>query len=145
MYHSIALVSNIAAAAILVLAAIIDIRTGRIPDRLVLAGAAVGLVLAPLNAQRGLSSGLLGGIAAGLIMLLLNRITRDGLGLGDAKLFACIGIYLGMEDTLAAMVAAVVLSGIYSLILICVNSENKKRELPFAPFILAGSLGVIFF
>ena len=77
MYHSIALVSNIAAAAILVLAAIIDIRTGRIPDRLVLAGAAVGLVLAPLNAQRGLSSGLLGGIAAGLIMLLLKRITRE--------------------------------------------------------------------
>ncbi len=145
MDYYIGTASNAAAVTILILAAIIDIRTLRIPDRLVLAGAAVGLALALLDDGRGLSGSLLGGITAGTVMFLLHKITRGGLGLGDAKLFACMGIYLGMEDTLSAMVAAGVLSGIYSLILICISSENKKRELPFAPFILAGSLGVIFF
>lgn len=145
MDYYIGTVSNAAALAILILAAVIDIRTRRISDSLVLTGAAVGLVLLLFDSQRGLSGGLQGGITAGMIMFLLHKITRDGLGLGDAKLFACIGIYLGVKDTISAMVAAVVLSGIYSLILICISSENKKRELPFAPFILAGSLGVIFF
>lgn len=138
-------VSNITLVAFAALAAFIDIRTRRIPDRLVLAAAAAGIVFLYVDGNGGWMDSLLGGAAAGLILLLVHWLTRGGLGLGDVKLFGCSGIYLGLEDVLSAMMIAVVLSGICSLVLICINRENRKRELPFAPFILSGILGAVFF
>lgn len=145
MNHSIGTISSIIAITMLTSAAVIDIRTHRIPDRLVLAGALAGLLFLLFDAQRGLVNGLIGGITSGLSMLLVHKITRDGLGLGDVKLLGCTGIYLGLEGILSAMATAVVLSGLYSLILICISRDNKKREIPFAPFILVGALGAILF
>ncbi len=138
-------VSNITLVAFAALAAFIDIRTRRIPDRLVLTAAAAGIVFLYADGNGGWMDGLLGGAAAGLVLLLVHWLTRGGLGLGDVKLFGCSGIYLGLEDVLSAMMIAVVLSGICSLVLICMNRENKKRELPFAPFIFSGILGAVFF
>ncbi|HWR61221.1 MAG TPA: A24 family peptidase [Clostridia bacterium] len=144
MSHSAGILSNITAVAVVAAAAFIDIRTRRIPDRLVLAATAAGLFFLFAGQGRGWPDGLLGGFTAGLVMLLVHRITGDGLGLGDVKLFGCTGIYLGLEGVLSAMVTAVVLSGVYSVILVCISRDNKKREIPFAPFILAGTLGAIF-
>lgn len=87
----------------------------------------------------------MGGMTAGLVLFLIYCITNGGLGLGDVKLFGCVGIYLGFFSTVSAMLMATVLSGLYSLVLICINRGNKKREIPFAPFILAGALAAIIF
>ncbi|KUO69934.1 MAG: hypothetical protein APF77_17480 [Clostridia bacterium BRH_c25] len=143
--YNIMLLSQFTLAAMLITAAIVDIRERRIPDKLVLIGAAAGLVFSMLDPQRGLLDSAMGGMTAGLVLLLIHYITKGGLGLGDVKLFGCSGIYLGLESTVSAMVAASVLSGLYSLILICINRDNKKREIPFAPFILAGVLVAILF
>lgn len=145
MNYSIGTVSHIAAVAMLISAAVIDIRTRRIPDGLLMAGAVAGVLFLLFDTRKVLLDGLTGGITAGLLMFLVHKITRDGLGLGDVKLFGCTGIYLGLESILSVMVTAVLLSGLYGLILICINRDNKKREIPFAPFILAGALGVMFF
>lgn len=145
MHYSIRLLSYFTVIAMLAAAAIIDISTRRIPDRLVLAGAAAGMFFLLFDTYRGLLNGLMGGITAGLVLLVVHNITKDGLGLGDVKLFGCTGIYLGLEGAVSAMVTAAVLSGLYSLILICINRDNKNREIPFAPFILAGALGAMLF
>ena len=124
-------------------AAIIDIRKKRIPDKLVLAGTVAGLAFVLIDPQREFLSSILGGATAGLVLLLIHYITKGGLGLGDVKLFGCSGIFLGFESTVSAMLISAVLSGIFSIVLICLNPDNKKREIPFAPFILAGVLAVI--
>ncbi|MHB1394034.1 MAG: prepilin peptidase [Clostridia bacterium] len=129
--------------AILITASIIDIKERRIPDNLIIAGVAIGLALAFHNPEQGFLDGLIGGMTAGLILLLISHITKGGLGLGDVKLFGCIGIYLGLESTVSAMLIAAILSGLFSLILICINRDNKKREIPFAPFIMAGALAAV--
>ena len=139
------LLSYFAIIALLLSASIIDVRELRIPDKLVLTGVTVGLVFLLFDPHRGFLDSLMGGVAAGLIMLLIYYITKGGIGLGDVKLFGCVGIYLGFESTVSAMLLAAVLSGLYSLVLICINRDNKKRELPFAPFILAGVLVAIVF
>lgn len=143
--YNIRLLSYFAVIAFLIAAAIIDIRERRIPDKLVLAGVTIGLVFSLFDPNRDIFSSLIGGTTAGLVLLLIYYITKGGLGLGDVKLFGCIGIYLGFESTVSAMLISAVLSGLYSLVLICINSDNKKRELPFAPFILAGVLAAIVF
>ena len=129
--------------AILITASIIDIRERRIPDNLIIAGVVIGLTITLFNPEHGFLDGLIGGTTAGLVMLLISCITKGGLGLGDVKLFGCIGIYLGLESTASAMLIAAVLSGLFSLVLICINRDNKKREIPFAPFIMAGALAAV--
>lgn len=138
------LLTQFMAVAILSFASIFDIRERRIPDWLVSAGAAAGLVLSAFGPERRLQESLLGGITAGSVLLLLYFASKGGLGLGDVKLFGCAGIYLGPEGAVSAMAAASMLSGLYGLILICISRGNKKREIPFAPFILAGALAAIF-
>ena len=124
-------------------AAIIDIRKKRIPDKLVLAGTVAGLAFVLIDPQREFLSSILGGATAGLVLLLIHYITKGGLGLGDVKLFGCSGIFLGFESTVSAMLISAVLSGLFSMVLICLNPDNKKSEIPFAPFILAGVLALI--
>lgn len=135
--------SYIVVFAILITASIIDIKERRIPDNLIIAGVVVGLTLTLYNTEHGLMDGLMGGMTAGLVLLLIFYITKGGLGLGDVKLFGCIGVYLGLESTVSAMLIAAFLSGLFSLVLICINRDNKKREIPFAPFIMAGTLAAI--
>lgn len=130
--------------AVLIAAAFIDIRTRRIPDRLVLAAATAGLLLMSVDSGKSWIDSLAGGLVSGVVMLIIRMITRNGLGLGDVKLLGCTGIYLGLEGALSSMVVAVVLSGIFSLVLICIKRENRKSEIPFAPFILAGTLAAVF-
>jgi prepilin signal peptidase PulO-like enzyme (type II secretory pathway) len=142
---NIRLISYVAVIALLSAAAIIDIKERRIPDKLVLAGVAAGLVFSLLDMNSGFLNSLMGGVTTGLVLILIYYITKGGLGLGDVKLFVCTGIYLGLEGTVSAMLIAAVLSGLFSLGLICINRDNKKREIPFAPFILAGALVAIIF
>lgn len=130
---------------ILTAAAIIDIRKRIIPDKLVLSGSAAGLILKIFDTKNGFLDGLIGGMAAGLVLLIVYHITKGGIGLGDVKLFGCIGIYLGFENAFSALFLACILSGLLSLVLICMNMNNRKREMPFAPFVLAGALVAVIF
>ncbi len=141
--NNINIASYIVVFAILITASITDIKERRIPDNLIVAGVVIGLALSLYNPEHGFLDGLIGGMTAGLILLLISHITKGGLGLGDVKLFGCIGIYLGLESTVSAMLIAALLSGLFSLVLICINRDNKKREIPFAPFILAGVLAAV--
>jgi Flp pilus assembly protein protease CpaA len=134
------LLSFAAVTFLLIAAAVIDIRERRIPDSLILAGVATGIILSLLEKDKGLLKGLLGGAAVGALLLLIYYLSKGGLGLGDVKLFGCTGIYLGFERTMSVMLIAAVLSGLFGLALVCINRKNRKSELPFAPFILAGAL-----
>lgn len=128
---------------ILTAAAITDIRERIIPDSLIIAGAAIGLTLKLYGPMEVFFDGLLGGLTAGSVLLLIYYIAKGGLGLGDVKLFGCTGIYLGFESIISAMLISALLSGLFSLVLICMSRNNKKREIPFAPFILAGALAAV--
>ncbi|MDD5306919.1 MAG: A24 family peptidase [Deltaproteobacteria bacterium] len=89
-----------AAALILVLAAaIVDARTGRIPNRLTLTGLVAGL-LAGLAAVGpvGLAVALASALAAGLVPFLLFR--AGAMGGGDVKLLAALGALLGAGGAL---------------------------------------------
>jgi leader peptidase (prepilin peptidase)/N-methyltransferase len=88
--------------------------------------------------------------AAGLILLirwfywLFRR--REGMGLGDAKLMAMLGAWLGLPGALLAFGLGVVLAALFALGLLAVSSARKDgsnwalRKLPLGTFLCIGGI-----
>lgn len=130
----------------------IDLRYGIIPDWLNLLIAVVGLARAQLfegwEAALGAGSE---GIAVGAIAWLLRRLyfmfrKYQGLGLGDVKLLAASGIWIGLAGvpvqllvgSCAALAAA---SGLH----LAGRTMTRQTSLPFGPFLALGLLVTLVF
>jgi prepilin peptidase CpaA len=103
------------------LAAAWDLRTGLIPNRLLLAGALVCVPasLLPVLAREGALGGLrqLGAALLGLALVSLGPLLlyrSGGLGGGDLKLLALLGAVLGPAHGLEAELYAFVIAGLYA-------------------------------
>jgi prepilin peptidase CpaA len=107
------LLSGTAEAAMLAAAAWQDARHQRIPNAVVLPGAAVALALSLMPGGVGIANAL-GGLAAGL-MLLLPLYLMGVTGAGDVKLLAAVGAFTGMPGILGVALLAFVVGGALSL------------------------------
>ena len=130
-------------AVLLIAAAEIDRRHGIIPNPLVVTGVVVGLawVLAT-DAQALGVYGLAALVSAGLLLLIRIGsqlvMGRVGLGMGDVKLAAMMGLFLGW-DTLWVFYLAVVLGGTLGLIGLLAGRLERTARLPMAPFVAVGA------
>ncbi|MEA4901297.1 MAG: prepilin peptidase [Desulfitobacterium sp.] len=138
---------------ILIAVFFIDIEHMIIPDQLVMAGLGGGAVLFvyqlfqpfPIYGDRSWWNPLLGLavgsgflLAVSLLGLALYK-SDEVMGMGDVKLLAPIGLFLGWRMTLLALFMAVILGGLSSLVLILFGKATRKSVIPFAPFIVLGT------
>ncbi|MEW6308635.1 MAG: prepilin peptidase [Bacillota bacterium] len=128
-----------ALAALLVLVAGIDLPYKTIPNRVVFWGAALGALLR-LFEPGGWKAGALG-LGAGLgLMLAIYLASRGGMGEGDVKLAGAMGIYLGWEGMLFALMLAFAVGGMVALGLILAKRAGRRTEVPFGPFLALGGI-----
>lgn len=131
-------------AALLAVGSGIDLRERRLPDMITLPLIAAGLGLQFIDGGMDRAwSGLLGA-ALGFLSLWtiarLYRLTRgaDGLGLGDAKLLAAAGAWLG-PLFLAPVVCVGAMLGLAYVGVLCLRGESISAQtiIPFGPFLSA--------
>ncbi|OHA66769.1 MAG: hypothetical protein A3C82_00690 [Candidatus Wildermuthbacteria bacterium RIFCSPHIGHO2_02_FULL_47_12] len=67
------------------------------------------------------------------------------MGFGDVKLAFLLGLFLGWPSILAALFFAFCLGAVVGLILIALKKKGPKSEVPFAPFLIAGTAIAFFF
>jgi prepilin peptidase CpaA len=97
-----------------VVAAAIDVRTGRIPNALTAAAALVGLTLATLGlTHTTLPLAVLGGVL-GFALMLPGRLF-GGTGGGDVKLMAALGTLLGPQQIVVAFLVGAVAGGVLAV------------------------------
>lgn len=73
-------------------------------------------------------------------------ITRGrGMGLGDVKLSAALGLLMGWPDIVLALILAFITGAVLSLALIFTKRKSMKDYVPFGPFIALGVVLVFFF
>lgn len=81
-------------------------------------------------------------IMIGIKILGNNMFNRESLGDGDIKLMAVLSLSLGLINSFIALFFASILGLIFSLIFI---KKNKEGLIPFGPFLIIGSLLVVYF
>lgn len=78
------------------------------------------------------------GIVPGLIFLLLSHLTKEAIGYGDGIFMVTAGIQLGGEKLLGILLVALLISAVFSLILLVFRRAGRKTAIPFIPFLAAG-------
>jgi leader peptidase (prepilin peptidase)/N-methyltransferase len=134
-----------------VLLTVVDLQHRLLPNRVVLpalAGGAVLLLLPALadGAWDQLLRAALGAAALFVAYLALALASPGGLGMGDVKLAALLGLYLGWVGWAAVVLGALagfVVQAAVALALLATRRIGLRGELPFGPAMLAGAALVI--
>lgn len=122
---------------LLLVMAVIDFRTGLLPDRGNLYLAGLGLVMAGIMGE--LQDALFGAVLGAALLFVLRTLSRGGIGLGDVKYAAAFGIWLGWQGTLLALILAFVLGACLALVLLGMGRLGRRDRLAFGPFLSAGA------
>jgi leader peptidase (prepilin peptidase)/N-methyltransferase len=117
-----------------------DIEGQIIPNSVLLVGAATGLVMVAATDPSSLPERLIAALAAGGLLLAIGLAYPRGMGMGDVKLAAVMGLYLGSAVAPALMVG--VLSGaVVGLGLMAARGSGaRKLKVPFGPFLALGGV-----
>ncbi len=124
---------------VLISAGFIDIDHRIIPDKLNLFGFITGIIFLFIPNSISIKSSLLGFLVGGGFLFIVALVSRGAMGGGDIKLFAVIGLFLGMEKTLLALFLTFLLGGVVGIILIATKLKTRKDYIPFGPFISIGA------
>lgn len=136
---------GVALVLLLVPITLIDLDCRRIPNVLTASGAVLALLLVAALEPGKLSEHAIAGLGAGGFLLAAVLAYPRGMGLGDVKLAAVLGLFLGRAVAPAMMVALVAgtLAGVLVMARLGV-AEGRRTKLPFGPFLaLGGLVGVL--
>jgi leader peptidase (prepilin peptidase)/N-methyltransferase len=129
----------------------IDVTHHLLPNPLVLTLLVAGLALLALGSSATaewaeLLRAATGGAILFVIFLIMALISPNGIGMGDVKLAAPMGLYLGYlgwTQLFYGGALGFVLGGILSVVLIRLKRANLGSEIAFGPSMLAAALGTV--
>lgn len=138
--------------------AVIDLEYGLILNKITYPAIAISLILVPLWSNLGFSRALLwennmlqvflSSLAgAGIYVipfLLIALFYPHGLGWGDVKMAALIGLATGLPLVLVAMMGAFLSGGLVAGFLLLWHLKRRKEAMPFGPFLSLGALVALF-
>lgn len=143
--------------ALMMALAMIDFDHMILPDRLTWPAIALGILLQPFLSWARLWDGPWGAMAGATLGALLGAgillavwaawylIRREeGMGLGDAKMLAAIGAFLGWKGVLVSLFFAALSGSVVGLGLMAWSGLGGKTRLPFGTFLALGGLIALF-
>lgn len=129
---------------VLAIITLTDLEQRVIPNNVLIAGAILCLAIALPTDPGGVPERLIAAAAAGGLFFLVALAYPAGMGLGDVKLAATMGLFLG-RAVAPALLAALLAGSLVGLALIARHgSEARKMAIPFGPFLaLGGVIGLL--
>ena len=126
---------------------VIDLEHGLILNKVVYPGMVVALLLALypwpwLSESMGLrvANAALGGAIGFGIFLLIAIVSRGGMGWGDVKLAALIGLATGFPLIILAIIMGAILGGIVAVALVIAKRRKRRETIPFGPFLALATM-----
>lgn len=123
---------------------VIDLHHRILPNVITLPGSVVGLALS-LFLPPGWRSSLIGLIAGGGLLFIISEAYyrvrgHEGLGMGDVKMLAMIGAFLGWPLMLVTLIFASFAGSLVGIGLLTSGKGGMKAALPFGTFLAVGAL-----
>lgn len=128
----------------LIVLMLVDLEHRILPNAITLPGVIVGLLFS-LTAPPGWLDSLVGALAGGGLLFAIGKTYallrhEEGLGLGDVKMLAMIGAFLGWKLMLVTLVLSSFAGAVVGVSLIVLRRSDMKYALPFGTFLALGAL-----
>ncbi len=134
------LVLGLVFCALLVVITVTDLEQRIIPNKVLAAGAVAALAIAAVSDPSSIPERLIAAFAAGGVLFLIALAYPRGLGMGDAKLVAVMGLFLGSAIAPAVLVGFATGAVVGVAMLAREGSAARKKAVPFGPFLALGGL-----
>ena len=143
LFEPILFVSRLVFTCAMLVLLVIDLQHRILPNVITVPGIVVGFLFS-LFSPPGWRDSLIGIIAGGGVLLLIGEAYyrvrgEEGLGMGDVKMLAMIGAFLGWRLMLVTLVLSSLLGSIIGLSLIALKKGDMKYALPFGTFLAIGA------
>jgi len=126
---------------------LIDLKTGLILNRIVYPSLVLALAISPffIQSEGGYLSNFVNaliGAGVGLVALLIPVVATmgRGMGIGDVKMAALIGLTTGFGEVLVAILGGIILGGLAAIFLLVFKLKKRKEAIPFGPFLAIGAI-----
>ncbi len=125
--------------AFLIVITFIDIDHQLILDKVLIWLAGTGVVINLWIGTVGIADILIAVLFGGGVMLLIAVASQGGMGDGDIKFAAALGLWLGWKLTLLALFLAFIFGGVVGIIVLLLKKKGRKDFIPFGPFLALGA------
>jgi len=127
---------------------VIDLEHGLILNKVVYPSMVVALLLALFLPQPwltqltvpGVANAAIGGGIGFVIFFLIAIASRGGMGWGDVKLVALIGLATGFPLVFFSMIIGAILGGIVAIALVIAKKRKLKETIPFGPLLALAAM-----
>jgi leader peptidase (prepilin peptidase)/N-methyltransferase len=128
--------------AVLVTISVTDLERRIVPNRIIVPALVVALVIQTIRDPS--PEWIVAALAAGGFFLIAALIYPAGLGMGDVKLAAFLGAWLG-APVIVALFAGTLLAVIPAIFILATQGRSaRKVGIPYAPFLAAGGVVALF-
>jgi leader peptidase (prepilin peptidase)/N-methyltransferase len=122
-----------------------DLATRRIKNAVTIPGSLLAVLLRSVFDRSALRDVVIAGVLAFLGFLAFSIVSRGGIGMGDVKLAAMLGFFLG-SAVVPALVVGTVGGGIVSATMIARSPSARRKHIAYGPFLaLGGAVAILAF
>jgi leader peptidase (prepilin peptidase)/N-methyltransferase len=138
------LVLGFAFCAVLVAITLTDLEHRLIPNKILLVGAALAVILVLAFDLGDESQRLIAAAAAGAVLFVVALLS-GGMGMGDVKLVAMMGLYLGRSIAPALLIGFASGALLGAVLIARHGAQARKQKIPFGPFLALGGVICLWF
>lgn len=131
-------------AATLAAVTLTDLERRIIPNRVLAAAAILGIAITVGSDPGSLPERGISALGAGGVLFAAALAYPKGMGLGDVKLAAVMGLFLGIAVIPAMLMALAAGSLVGVAIIVREGASARKRAIPFGPFLALGGIVALF-
>ena len=126
---------------VLVPVALIDLEHRIIPNKITLPAAVAAVAIGAALNFHGVPEQLIAGAGAGGFLLAFLLMYPRGMGMGDVKLAAVLGLFLGRSVAVAILAGVLTATLVGAVVIARVGVEKgRKTAVPFGPFLALGGI-----
>jgi len=125
---------------VLIVVSVIDLEQQVIPNRVIRPSIVFALAGALISPSLSLRESLIGGLVGFGFLFAVAFISPAGMGMGDVRLAAFIGLAVGFPAIVLALVVGIVGGGVVAALLLVTRVKGRRDPIPFGPFLALGAV-----